>query len=301
MITAGRRTALEARVAARQAEAEARAMRAERVAATVSGDGKALDPKDPEHRQAVEEAFAAILSESADLEPEAFAAQAAQFAGATGMVPERLVTRVSAGLRSEDANTQADAARLLKAIDGDASDAPFNPLEVARADVLNRYSDAGIAAPEAVRLADEDMEARDGAAPADGGSVQMAKISARLRPRGSDVSAALDKAAQIFGAMARKLGPPTPGGIGLEDIDDQMNQPPEQLPEPPRRPPHRPPEQLPEPPHRRPKQPPDQLEKPPEPPHRRPKQPPDQLEKPPRRPPRRPPKPPRRPPRRPPK
>ncbi len=65
----------------------------------MSGDGKALDPKDPEHRQAVEEAFAAILSESADLEPEAFAAQAAQFAGATGIVPERLVTRVSAGLR----------------------------------------------------------------------------------------------------------------------------------------------------------------------------------------------------------
>ncbi len=52
VITAGKRAALEARVAARQAEAEAQARRAERVAATVSGDGKALDPKDPEHWQA---------------------------------------------------------------------------------------------------------------------------------------------------------------------------------------------------------------------------------------------------------
>ncbi len=53
------------------------------MAAAVSGDGKTLDPSAPEHRQAVEEGFAAILSESADLEPEAFAAQAAQFVGAT--------------------------------------------------------------------------------------------------------------------------------------------------------------------------------------------------------------------------
>ena len=100
------------------------------MAAAVSGGGKALDPKDPEHRQAVEEGFETILSESADLEPEAFAAQAAQFAGATGIVPERLVTRVSAGLRSEDANTQADAARLLKAMTDAAlgvQSAGFNP------------------------------------------------------------------------------------------------------------------------------------------------------------------------------
>jgi hypothetical protein len=180
VITAGKRAALEAMIAARQAEAEARARRAELLAATVSGDGKALDPKDPEHRQAVEEAFAAILSESADLEPETFAAQAARFAGATDIVPERLVTRVSAGLRSEDANTQANAARLLIGIVEPKStstpdptealifvpkpdEAPiFPPKETARAKTIVRYLDAGIAAPEAVRLADKDIGAKDG-------------------------------------------------------------------------------------------------------------------------------------------
>jgi len=180
VITAGKRAALETRVAARQAEAEARAERAERVAATVSGDGKALDPKDPEHRQAVEEAFAAILSESADLEPEAFVAQAAQFAGATGIVPERLVTRVSAGLRSQDADTQANAARLLAGIVEpeptstlDPTEAlifvpkpgeefVFLPKEMARAQSIVRYLDAGIAPAEAARLADEDIGAKDG-------------------------------------------------------------------------------------------------------------------------------------------
>ena len=167
VIGAKKRAALEAAVAARQTEAEAEAGRAELLAAALGGDGKALDPKDPEHRQAVEEGFAAILSESADLEPEAFAAQAAHFAGATGIVPERLVTRVSAGLRSEDPQVQANAARLLKAMTDAAPDdlsadgTDFMPAQVARADALVRYLDAGIAAPEAVRLADEDIGAKD--------------------------------------------------------------------------------------------------------------------------------------------
>ncbi len=47
VITAGKRTALEAMIAARQAEAKAQAERAERVAATVSGDGKALRSQGP--------------------------------------------------------------------------------------------------------------------------------------------------------------------------------------------------------------------------------------------------------------
>ena len=57
-------------------------------------------PPDPraEHRQAVEEAFAAILSNSADLAPEALAAQATEFARATGVVPRRLETLLPAGL-----------------------------------------------------------------------------------------------------------------------------------------------------------------------------------------------------------
>ena len=118
----------------------------------------------------MEEAFAAILSESADLEPEAFVAQAAQFAGATGIVPERLVTRVSAGLRSQDPEIQANAARLLAGIvepkpdsTPDLAEAPiFPPQETARAKTIVRYLDAGIAAPEAVRLADEDIGAKDG-------------------------------------------------------------------------------------------------------------------------------------------
>ena len=57
-------------------------------------------PPDPraERRQAVEEAFAVILSNSADLAPEALAAQATEFAGATGVVPRRLETLLPAGL-----------------------------------------------------------------------------------------------------------------------------------------------------------------------------------------------------------
>jgi len=128
----------------------------------------------------VEEAFAAILSESADLEPEAFAAQAAQFADATGIVPERLITRVSVGLRSQDPEIQANAARLLIGIVEPKPDSMpdptealifvpkpdegfvFLPKETARAQSIVRYLDAGIAAPEAVRLADEDIGTKDG-------------------------------------------------------------------------------------------------------------------------------------------
>ena len=177
VITAGKRTALEAMIAARQTEAEARARRAEQVAATVSGDGKALDSKDPEHRQAVEEAFAALQQQ---LPSDEFSTWAAGFVRATGIVPERLITRVSAGLRSQDANTQANAARLLAGIveseptsTPDPAEAPifvpkpdegfvFLPKETARAKTIVRYLDAGIAAPEAARLADEDIGTKDG-------------------------------------------------------------------------------------------------------------------------------------------
>ena len=65
----------------------------------MSGDGKALDPKDPEHRQAVEEGFAALLPELEALPSEDFADRAAGFVRATGMVPRRLETLLSAGLR----------------------------------------------------------------------------------------------------------------------------------------------------------------------------------------------------------
>ncbi len=226
VITAGRRAALEARVAARQAEAEAQARRAERVAATVSGDGKALDPKDPEHRQAVEEAFAAILSESADLEPEAFAAQAAQFAGATGIVPERLVTRVSAGLRSQDANTQANAARLLIGIVEPKPDSMpdptealifvpkpdegfvFPPEETVRAQSIVRYLDAGIAPAEAARLAAEDTARTmaNGAATQDDSALNGGASSPLLRLVSHEPDGGADGAAEDDGTSGESSG-----------------------------------------------------------------------------------------------
>lgn len=217
VITAEKRAALEARVAARQAEAEARAERAEQVAATVSGDGKALDPKDPEHRQAIEEAFAAILSESADLEPEAFAAQAAYLAGATGIVPERLVTRVSAGLRSEDANTQADAARLLKVMTDAAPDGlsangtDFMPAQRAQANAIVRYLDAGITSAEAARLAEEDLRASmtDGVAPADGDVANpFIRLASYKRDAEADGAAGGDEVSRepLQGVLSDKVG-----------------------------------------------------------------------------------------------